>query len=77
MEYNELIQGFAERYGVQDVSTSDGVTTFEIDDIPVSLIHDETSSSVTVYGEIGFPPPDADGRHRTGHNSSNRRNPGS
>ena len=61
MEYNELIQGFADRYGIQDVSTAEGVTTFEIDGMPVSLIHDETASSVTVYGEIGFPPPDADG----------------
>jgi hypothetical protein len=61
MEYNELIQGFTDRYGIQDVSTADGVTTFEIDEIPVSLIHDETASSVTVYGEIGFPPPDTDG----------------
>ena len=61
MEYDELIHGFAERYGVQDVSTSNSVTTFEIDEIPVSLIHDETASSVTVYCEIGFPPPDADG----------------
>ena len=61
MDYNELIRGFAERYGVQDLSTADGVTILEIDETQVSIIHDEQADSVTLYGEIGFPPPDADG----------------
>lgn len=61
MEYNELVQGFAERYGVQGVQTVDGVTALEIDTLKISLIHDEMARNVIIYGEIGLPPPDANG----------------
>jgi hypothetical protein len=61
MEYSELIQGFADRYGIAGLAAADGVATIEIDGLKVSLIHDDAADAVTIYGEVGFPPPDADG----------------
>ena len=59
MEYSELIQGFADRYGIAGLAAADGMATVEIDGLKVSLIHDDAADAVTIYGEVGFPPPDA------------------
>ena len=62
MDYKDLVSGFAARYGVQDAVVEDGVCTLEIDGMNIALINSEESDMVTVYGEIGLPPPDANGR---------------
>ena len=62
MEYNELVQGFAAKAGLSNFKIADGTSAVEIDGIKVAFIHDEKGGSVTIYGEIGFPPPDANGR---------------
>ena len=61
MEYEELMKGFAERTGLQDLTVSDGSAAVEIDGHKVAFIHDDAAATVTIYGEIGFPPPDANG----------------
>ena len=62
MEYNELVNNFAARFGVSDLEIKDGVCAFEIDGMRVAFIHDVGADTVTIYGEIGFPPPDANGK---------------
>lgn len=61
MEYNELIQAFAEKARLAELAASDGAAAVEIDGIKIAFLHDEKENAVTIYGEIGFPPPDADG----------------
>ena len=61
MEYEELMKGFAERTGLQDLTVSDGSAAVAIDGHKVAFIHDDAAATVTIYGEIGFPPPDANG----------------
>ena len=62
MEYSELAGGFASKFGVEGASAEGGACMFEIDGMKVSFLHDEEADAVTVYGEIGLPPPDADAR---------------
>lgn len=61
MEYYELIQGLAEKAGLPDIKAVNGVATVEIDGIKTAFIHDEEGGNVTIYCEIGFPPPAANG----------------
>jgi len=62
MEYNELIQGFAAKAGLDDIRSADGSVAVEIDGITIAFINDAERGFVTIYGEIGFPPPDANGK---------------
>lgn len=62
MQYNELVQGFAAKAGLEGATSEDGSLALEIDGIKVAILHDEARDAVTIYGEIGFPPPDANGK---------------
>ena len=62
MGYKELVSDFSAKYGVSDAVVEDGVCALEIDGMNIALINDEQSDTVTVYGEIGLPPPDSNGR---------------
>ena len=61
MEYNELMQGFAAKFGVVELEINDGTTALSMDDMTVGFIHDVEAESIMVVVEIGNPPPDADG----------------
>jgi hypothetical protein len=61
MEYNELMQGFADRFGVAELDINDGTTALSMDDMTVGFIHDIEAEAIMVVAEIGIPPPDADG----------------
>lgn len=61
MEYNELMRGFAAKFGVADIDTGNGAAALEIDGMTVGFIHDAEADEIMVVAEIGFPPPDADG----------------
>lgn len=61
MEYNELMQGFAARFGIANIDTGNGAAALEIDGMSVGFIHDAETDEIMVVAEIGFPPPDADG----------------
>ncbi len=61
MECDELMRGFAAKAGLQEIKVEDGAAAVEIDGIQVSFLHDESDDAVTIYGEIGFPPPEANG----------------
>ena len=62
MEYKDLVEEFARRYNVKGLVALDGVAAMKIDDFKVLLIHNDIEDAITVYGEIGEPPPDLGGR---------------
>ena len=61
MQFEELINGFAGRFGIADGQVNDGTAVFDIDGMTVGFVDDDTSATVMVVAEIGYPPPDADG----------------
>lgn len=62
MEYRKLIEAFAATCGVESLDAKDGVAVFDIDGMTVGFVNDETSATIMVVAEIGYPPPDANGR---------------
>jgi hypothetical protein len=61
MEYNELMQGFAAKFGVAGLDIHDGTTALSMDDMTVGFINDVAADAIMVVAEIGIPPPDANG----------------
>lgn len=61
MSYEELIERFAAKYGIEGLAAENGVAAMSIDDVKVELISDEVADCVVIYVEIGHPPPDASG----------------
>lgn len=62
MEYRELIDAFAATCGVESPDAKDGVAVFDIDGMTVGFVNDETSATIMVVAELGYPPPDANGK---------------
>lgn len=59
MDYTELISAFAERHAIAGCDAGEGTAvTLQIDDMTVTLLHDETEARLLICGEIGQPPPD-------------------
>ncbi len=58
MEYNELMQSFAAKYGLADLKIDNGTAVLEIDGMTVGFIHDPATDSVMVVAEIGYPETD-------------------
>ena len=61
MEFKELIVGFADRYGIEDLDGADGAAELKVDGIRVELLDDPQTHSLFACAEIGHPPPDANG----------------
>lgn len=61
MEFNELIEAFAAKYGIEGLVPEDGVASIVVDGMKCMILDDEESDSIAVCGEIGHPPPDANG----------------
>ena len=62
MQFEELINGFAGRFGIQDAQINDGATVFDIDEMTVGFVYDNMAASIMAVAEIGYPPPDANGK---------------
>ena len=62
MQFEELINGVAGRFGIADGQVNDGTAVFDIDGMTVGFVNDETAAAVMVVAEIGYPPPDANGK---------------
>ena len=62
MSYEELIRRFAAKYGLEGLDAESGVAAMGIDDVKVELISDEVAGCVVIYAEIGYPPPNSNGR---------------
>lgn len=60
MEFDELIDGFAAKYGIEGLAAKDGTAVLRFDDVSAAFICDESGASVTVAAEIGEPPPCGD-----------------
>lgn len=58
MEYNELMQSFAAKYGLADLKIDNGTAVLEIDGMTVGFIHDPATDSIMVVAEIGYPETD-------------------
>ena len=62
MSYEELIEKFAAKYGIKGLAAENGVAAMVIDGVKVELIRDEVAGCAVIYAEIGYPPPESDGR---------------
>ena len=62
MQFEELINGFAGRFGIAEGQINDGAAVFDIDGMTVGFVNDETAATVMFVAEIGYPPPDANGK---------------
>ena len=62
MSYEELVERFAAKYGIDGLAAENGVAAMVIDGVKVELISDEEAGCAVIYAEIGYPPPDANGR---------------
>ena len=62
MQFEELIKGFAARFGIPGGQVDDGAAVFDIDGMTVGFVDDDTSATVMVVAELGYPPPDANGK---------------
>lgn len=59
MDYTELVSAFAERHAIAGCDAGGGkAVTLQIDDMTVTLLHDEAEARLLICGEIGQPPPD-------------------
>ncbi len=62
MTYEELIAGFAAKYGIENLTSEGGAAALVIDDVKIDLISDAGADCIVIYAEIGYPPPDAGGK---------------
>ena len=61
MEFNELVDAFASKYGIEGLSIKDGIAAMSIDGMNCAIVDDAAEDCVTVCGEIGRPPLHANG----------------
>ena len=61
MEFKELVEAFAAKYGIEGLDGADGVVELDVDGIRVELLDDTRTRSIVACAEIGRPPPDANG----------------
>lgn len=61
MEFKELLEGFAAKYGIEGLAGADGVAELKVDGIRVELLNDPHARIILACAEIGHPPPDANG----------------
>lgn len=61
MEYEDLVKAFADKYGISGLEIEGGVAAFDIDGANILLTHADSADFMTIYGDIGTPPPDANG----------------
>jgi len=62
MEYKELIEAFAAKNGIGGLEVLDGAAALDIDGMRIAFLNDETAHALILLGEIGAPPPEANGR---------------
>ena len=58
MDYEELIKGFAQRFGIADLVSEDGVATLDVDGMEIVIVSDEPGRAIVLAGAIGDPPPE-------------------
>ena len=61
MNYNELMEAFAAKYGLPGIKMQDGGIVLDINGIAVAFMNNEATEAILLHAVIGAPPPDADG----------------
>jgi hypothetical protein len=57
MEFKELLQGFGDRYDIEDmVAEGDESVALKIDDMVLELVHDSIGQNIFLRGTFGAPP---------------------
>ena len=62
MTYEKLLEEFGAKFGIDGLVDEGGAAALVIDDTKVELIHDADADCVVIYAEIGYPPPEANGK---------------
>ena len=62
MEYKELLEAFAAKFGIAGLEITDDFTAIDVDGVLVGFVNDDNSRSLAVTVQIGNPPPDANGK---------------
>ena len=62
MTYEKLLKEFGAKFGIDGLVDEGGAAALVIDDTKVDLIHDADADCVVIYAEIGYPPPEANGK---------------
>ena len=62
MTYEELIEQFAAKYGIDDLECKDGTASLEFDGVATSFLRDEKADAIQIATEIGEPAFDDKGR---------------
>ena len=62
MTYEKLLEEFGAKFGIDGLADEGGAAALVIDDTKVDLIHDADAGCVVIYAEIGYPPPEANGK---------------
>ena len=61
MTFEELIAAFAAEYGIEGLEAGDGAAVLDVDGMEVSILYDGPANTVTLCGEIGESPAEAEG----------------
>ena len=61
MEFDELMEQFAEKYGVKGMTIEDGGVALEIDGAVFAFLHDPEAGLLTVVADLGQQSVDANG----------------
>ena len=61
MEFNELMEQFAVRFGIADLSIEDNAVALEIDGMAFGFLVNSAADTLTVVADLGQQPVDADG----------------
>lgn len=62
MSYDDLTTALAAKFGIDGLVREDGICSFEIDGMIVSLVHVEEADALVLHGIVGDPPPEAKSR---------------
>ncbi|MBQ9430932.1 MAG: type III secretion system chaperone [Kiritimatiellae bacterium] len=61
MEFEEIISGFAQKFGIEGLAPNEeGSVLLDIDGMAVELLHDADAGDVLICAEIGEPPPEGE-----------------
>ncbi len=59
-EFNELMQAFAAKLGVGDLTVEGDIVALQIDAIPFGFIYDDSEEALTIVADLGLQPESAD-----------------
>lgn len=61
MDFKELMQRFADKFGIGDINVQNDTVAFEIDGMVFGFIHNQADETITVVADLGHKSINADG----------------